>query len=121
MPINEKTQQKIFDPFFTTKEMGRGTGLGIASVYGIIKNHGGFVDIYSSKGEGTTFNIYLPASDKKAIRRNDLAKNIFEGTETVLLVDDKDIVIDVGKSMLEKMGYTVLIAMRGREAIESYK
>ncbi len=116
--MDETTQKRIFDPFFTTKEMGRGTGLGLASVYGIIKNHSGFIEVYSKEGEGTTFDIYLPASEKKIVKGKKLPPNILKGTETVLLVDDEEIVIDVGKQLLEKLGYNVLIARSGKETIE---
>ncbi|HUU39629.1 MAG TPA: response regulator, partial [Desulfatiglandales bacterium] len=120
--MDEATKQKIFDPFFTTKEMGRGTGLGLASVYGIIKNHGGFINVYSVKGEGTTFNIYLPPSEKQAIKEEKaLDKKIMRGSETVLLVDDEDMLIVVGEKMLEELGYKVLTANSGAEAIEIYK
>jgi CheY-like chemotaxis protein len=117
----EKTQQRIFDPFFTTKEMGRGTGLGLASAYGIIKNHNGIINVYSRKGQGTTFSIYLPVTEKKPIEEIDLDKEVLKGSETILLVDDEAIIIDVSKRMLEKLGYRIVIARSGSEAIEIYK
>ncbi len=119
--MDEVTRQKIFDPFFTTKEMGRGTGLGLASVYGIVKNHQGFINVYSKKGEGATFNIYLPAVEKETLEKKELEKDVLKGSETVLLVDDEDMIIDVGLPMLEKMGYNVLIAKGGKEALEIYQ
>jgi PAS domain S-box-containing protein len=119
--MDEDTQQRIFDPFFTTKEKGRGTGLGLASAYGIIKNHGGFINIYSEIGQGTTFNIYLPTSDKKAIEEAELSKDVLKGSETVLLVDDEDIITTVGRSMLEQLGYKTMIVNSGKDAIEIYK
>ncbi|MCK4788700.1 MAG: PAS domain S-box protein [Desulfobacteraceae bacterium] len=119
--MDEATSKRIFDPFFTTKEMGRGTGLGLASVYGIIKNHGGYIDVYSEKGKGTTINIYLPATGgnhKELNIEREEQGEIVRGTETVLLVDDEDMILDVGGEMLKTMGYHVLLAKSGREAIE---
>ena len=119
--MDKATRQRIFDPFFTTREMGRGTGLGLASVYGIIKNHDGFINIYSEKGEGTTFNIYLPASEKEVVKEKKMHKEVLRGTETVLFVDDEDMIIDVGQDILKLLGYGVLPASGGEEAIEVYK
>jgi PAS domain S-box-containing protein len=119
--MDKATQQRIFDPFFTTKEMGRGTGLGLASVYGIIKNHGGFIDVYSKEGEGSTFNIYLPASEKEVVKENKLHEEVLRGTETTLLVDDEDMIIEVGLGIIESLGYEVLLAKSGKEAIEIYQ
>ena len=119
--MDEDTQQRIFDPFFTTKEMGRGTGLGLASAYGILKNHSGFINVYSEKEEGTTFNIYLPASEKKVIEEKELSKGVLRGSEAVLLVDDEDMIVDVGEQLLQKLGYEVLIARSGKEATEIYE
>ena len=120
--MDEATQQRIFDPFFTTKEMGRGTGLGLASAYGIIKNHGGFINVYSEKNEGTTFNIYLLASESAVSgQKSEISEDVRHGDETVLLVDDEDMIIDVGVQLLENMGYTILIATNGKEAIEIYE
>ena len=116
--MDEATQQRIFEPFFTTKEMGRGTGLGLASVYGIIKNHGGIINVHSEKGKGTTFTIYLPASGKKVVEEEKAAAKVLKGTETVLLVDDEDMIIDVGREILKAVGYKVLVAKSGKEGIE---
>ncbi|MBE9593854.1 MAG: response regulator [Proteobacteria bacterium] len=119
--MDEATIQKIFDPFFTTKEWGRGTGLGLASVYGIIKNHDGIIDVSSKKGEGATFTIYLPASNKKMIEEKGVSEEILKGVEKVLLVDDEDTIIDVGKKNLNMMGYQVLATRSGKEAINIYQ
>ena len=119
--LNKKTIERIFDPFFTTKEMGRGTGLGLASAYGIIKGHGGYIDVESKKGKGTTFSIYLPASEKKVRKAVKTAEQFIKGTGTVLLVDDEEVILEVGEALLETMGYRVLIAMDGKEAVEVYR
>ena len=119
--MDKKTLERIFDPFFTTKEMGKRSGLGLASAYGIIKNHGGIIDVRSKKGEETTFMIYLPASEKEVPREEELPEEVLEGEETILLVDDEEMIIDAGKEMLEEMGYTVLAAENGMEAIDTYR
>lgn len=119
--MDKATREKIFEPFFTTKEMGRGTGLGLASVYGIIKNHGGFINVYSEKGHGTIFNIYLPASEKGVIEEKKPAGDTLRGSETVLFVDDEDMIIEIAEELFEQLGYKVLIARSGREAIETYE
>ena len=119
--MDKKTRGRIFDPFFTTRGMGRGTGLGLASVYGIIKGHGGYIDVDSEKGSGTTFSIYLPASEKQAAKREEPAEEVLRGTETVLFVDDEGMIIDVGREILKTLGYQVLLARGGKEAIEVYK
>ena len=119
--MDEETMQRIFEPFFTTKEMGRGTGLGLASSYGMIKNHKGIIDVYSKKGEGTTFNIYIPASDKKAIEEISIPDEVPIGEETILLVDDEEVVLEVCAEMLRTMGYKVFMAGSGKDAVEIYK
>jgi PAS domain S-box-containing protein len=121
--MDEATQQRIFDPFFTTKQMVRGAGLGLASAYGIIRNHDGIINVYSKKGHGSIFNIYLPAvesvvQDARPVVEDELIKR---GTETILLVDDEQVVLDVGKELLRELGYTVLEARGGREAVEIYE
>jgi PAS domain S-box-containing protein len=119
--MDEKVRKRIFEPFFTTKEMGRGTGLGLASAYGIIKGHDGIIDVYSEKGCGSTFNIYLPASEK-VVRKEQKAPDPFlTGSETILLVDDEQVILDVNREMLEKLGYRVLTAKGGREAIDAFR
>ncbi|MBW1770221.1 MAG: response regulator, partial [Deltaproteobacteria bacterium] len=119
--MDKATQQKIFDPFFTTKEMGRGTGLGLASTYGIVSNHGGIINVYSEKGKGTTFCIYLPASrEEVTTREKKVAEDVLKGTERVLFVDDEDAIVDVGEEMLKNMGYEVLVARSGKEGVDVY-
>ncbi|UCE33909.1 MAG: PAS domain S-box protein [Deltaproteobacteria bacterium] len=119
--MDKKIMNHIFEPFFTTKGVGKGTGLGLASVYGIIKAHDGYIDVESQKGHGTTFKIYLPVSNRKVTGKAELAQEPVKGSETVLLVDDEETVIDVGRQMLERMGYTVLAARSGKDAIELYR
>jgi PAS domain S-box-containing protein len=118
--MDEKTKERIFEPFFTTKEMGRGTGLGLAMVYGIVKGHKGYIDVVSQKGSGTTFTIYLPASSKEALKTEEVETRILKGRETILLVDDESAVIDVMKEMLAYLGYEVFTAESGRDAIAIY-
>ncbi|MBU4014226.1 MAG: response regulator, partial [Proteobacteria bacterium] len=121
--MDEQTASRVFDPFFTTKGVGRGTGLGLASAYGIIKNHGGMIHVYSEKGRGSTFNIYLPAVDAKAepILFHDEGEVKTGKEEAILLVDDEAIILDVGEEILDALGYRVFLASGGNEAIEIYK
>jgi len=121
--MDKETQERIFEPFFTTKSKERGTGLGLASVYGIIKNHKGFINVYSDKGQGATFSIYFPASglevsSEMLLRKKD---DIHRGHETILLVDDEDTILDVGEEILKELGYTVVRAKGGIEAVKAYR
>jgi CheY-like chemotaxis protein len=115
--MDEKTRKRIFDPFFTTKEMGRGTGLGLATVYGIINGHKGMINVYSEPGHGTTFTIYLPASEKEIVKEETATGTIDRGTETILLVDDEKIILEVSRELLESMGYRVYAVGSGQEAV----
>lgn len=119
--MDDATCQRIFDPFFTTKEKGRGTGLGLASAYGIIKNHGGMIAVHSQLNHGTTFDIYLPLSDKQIHSEVQAEVGFKMGHETILLVDDEEMIIDVGQAMLKKLGYGVVAAKGGKEAIALVK
>lgn len=120
--MDKETLQHIFEPFYTTKEVGRGTGLGLATVYGIVKQHGGYVTCESESGQGTCFKIYLPVvgvseeQDEKQV-----GHRVSFGTETILLVDDEQFVRELGERMLSKAGYTVLTAEDGKMAVETYR
>ena len=118
--MDEVTCLRIFDPFFTTKEKSRGTGMGLASAYGIIRNHGGIITVYSEIGHGSTFKIYLPVSDKEA-HHNDMPmeNDPIKGSGTILLVDDEEMIVDVGQAMLKSLGYHVIAARGGQEALEA--
>ncbi len=120
--IDQKTMDRIFDPFFTTKELGRGTGLGLASSYGIVKAHKGYIDVESGGGgRGTTFIIYLPTCEEAVSEQAKIAEPVMNGTETVLLVDDEELVLDVVVQSLRNLGYHVIGARGGREAVQAYQ
>jgi PAS domain S-box-containing protein len=119
--MDAATLKKVFDPFFTTKRGGRGSGLGLASVYGIVTNHNGAIDVGSEVGVGTTFTIYLPASEKVPLPQERPALQPLKGHETILLVDDENEILKVGRMMLLKLGYRVLLAAGGREALAVYR
>ncbi len=118
--MDQATQSRIFEPFFTTKEMGHGTGLGLATAYGIVKNHGGIINVYSVLEKGTTFNIYFPASQKQITSENIVSPEIIRSTGRVFLIDDEDMILTVGKDMLSALGYEVRIASGGEDALALY-
>ena len=118
--MDDGTLQRIFEPFFTTHEPGRGTGLGLASAFGIIKNHNGIITVESALGRGSTFFIYLPASDEEPEIETTQAETITSGEETILMVDDEAYILDVGQLMLQGLGYSVITAENGQSAIDIY-
>jgi PAS domain S-box-containing protein len=119
--MDESIRHQIFDPFFTTRDKDRGTGLGLASAYGIIKNHAGIITVDSQVGRGTKFNIYLPISEKKAHRALPTGTVLVKGSETILLVEDEEMVSQVGQALLEKLGYRVIVARNGKQAVDTIK
>jgi two-component system cell cycle sensor histidine kinase/response regulator CckA len=124
MGMDAATQERIFEPFFTTKGMGKGTGLGLATVYGIVKQHSGFILVESELGKGSTFRVFLPVNETSA--ESDLRPTVLDdlpargGTETILLADDHDGICEMAQSVLKTKGYHVLIARDGEEAIEMF-
>jgi PAS domain S-box-containing protein len=119
--MDKRTLDRAFDPFYTTKGIGRGTGLGLSSAYGIVKAHGGYLDVESKPGSGTTFKVFLPATEAEIHEAVGTTTELVKGTGTVLLVDDEEPVLEVGKELLEAMGYRVLAAKDGNEAVEIYR
>ncbi len=119
--MDAKTRERIFDPFFTTKAMGRGTGLGLATVYGIVTGHKGVINVYSEPGHGTIFTIYLPASEKEVFTERTDAGKLVQGTETILVADDEKVILEVSTEMLTSLGYRVYAAGSGQEAIALFK
>ncbi|MFZ2445604.1 MAG: DUF3365 domain-containing protein [Syntrophobacteraceae bacterium] len=112
---------RIFDPYFTTKEVGKGSGLGLAVVHGIVKRHQGVIDVRSKPGEGTTFTVYLPGIEGRAPEQTEPDSPVPRGAERILFVDDEEVLADLGKQMLEGLGYSVLAQTSGVEALESFK
>jgi two-component system cell cycle sensor histidine kinase/response regulator CckA len=121
--MDTQTLGKIFDPFFTTKGEGKGTGLGLAMVYNIIKQHNGFIDVYSQEGAGSTFHVYLPVLRSKFIKKSSRFKKvkIHRGKGLILVIDDEQVMRQTAKSILEECGYDVIVAGDGEEGVEMYK
>jgi CheY-like chemotaxis protein len=118
--MDRKTRDRIFDPFYTTKELGRGTGLGLATVYGIVQSHGGHIEVDSEPGCGATFRIYLEASAERIAERDPASPEAVGGSGTILLVDDEETVLEVAREMLTALGYETLVAHDGTEAVRIY-
>jgi CheY-like chemotaxis protein len=120
--MDKRTRAHMFEPFFSTKDVGKGTGLGLATVYGIVKQHDGHIICDSEPGYGTTFKVYLPAiQTKKELETPKLETTIPGGTETVLLVDDDGDIRELGALLLNEFGYKVITAGNGKEALEMYQ
>jgi PAS domain S-box-containing protein len=120
----ESTRRRIFDPFFTTKEQGKGTGLGLAVVYGVVQSHNAFIDVESAVGRGTTFRLYFPIpllSEQMLDSSSAVESYTIGGTETILLVEDEEALIDMVRLILKSKGYKVFTAQDGNEAIKVYK
>ncbi len=119
--MDEQTRIKIFEPFFTTKEVGKGTGLGLSIVYGTVKQHGGYINVYSEPGKGTTFKVYLPLSVTAADESIPATENpIKGGTETILIAEDDKAILKLTGSVLEQFGYRVIPAVDGEDALAKY-
>jgi CheY-like chemotaxis protein len=116
--MDRETLENLFEPFFTTKDLGKGTGLGLATVYGIVKQNNGFINVYSEPEQGSTFNIYLPrlSEEENHVKAVSRKKAVPRGTETILLVEDEPAILTMTQMMLEKSGYSVLPASTPAEA-----
>jgi two-component system, cell cycle sensor histidine kinase and response regulator CckA len=121
MGMDETTKGKIFDPFFTTKEAGKGTGLGLATVYGIVKQHDGYITVESAPNQGTTFSIYFPAVKMKVNEEQDTVTPIIKGNETILIADDDNEVRQFVLDILQEYGYSTIEAIDGEDAIDKFK
>ena len=120
--MSKEMLQKIFEPFFSTKKPGEGTGLGLAMVYGIVKSHGGHIMVYSEPDVGTTFKMYFPTIEDVATSGQfKFESEVPGGSETILIVDDEELIRDLGRKILEQAGYTVLEAEKGEQAVETYR
>jgi signal transduction histidine kinase len=118
--MSPEVRQRIFEPFFTTKDLSEGSGMGLASAFGIIKNHSGYIDCQSEPGQGSIFSVYLPASYFSAMSDSEENVALLKGSETILLVDDESVILDVGRRLLKELGYKVLIARSGTTALRIY-
>lgn len=119
--IARTVKDKIFDPYFTTKESGKGTGMGLSIVHGIVKSYGGFISLYSELGEGTVFHVFLPTVEQEALTENEINVQIPTGRERILFVDDEEILTKMGKTMLERLGYHVTSKNNSLEALETFQ
>jgi ABC-type amino acid transport substrate-binding protein/signal transduction histidine kinase/CheY-like chemotaxis protein len=120
--MDRETLDRVFEPFYTTKEEGKGTGIGLATVYGIVKQHDGMIGAYSEPGKGSLFKVYLPMTEQKAVKVGvRLEGAVSGGSETILLAEDDELVRELARKMLERAGYNVLVAVDGEEAIEVFR
>ncbi|MFH1070276.1 MAG: PAS domain S-box protein [Candidatus Glassbacteria bacterium] len=119
--IKKELLSRIFEPFFTTKSVGKGTGLGLSIVYGIVKTHGGFINVYSEEGKGTTFKIYLPQTTGRVKAKSEAEPVIKGGNETVLIVEDEDMILNLVFSLLGELGYKCYTAANGLEGLKVYQ
>jgi len=119
--MDGKVKQRIFEPFFTTKEKGKGTGLGLSMVYGVVKNHGGFVNVYSELGEGSTFKVYLPLSGKPEVMEDGGDEEMTGGHESILIIDDEEVIREVAADILSSYGYRVQMAADGEDGVAKYQ
>jgi CheY-like chemotaxis protein len=119
--MDAATVDRIFEPFFTTKELGKGIGLGLATVYGIVKQHDGFLNVRSEVGKGTTFRVYFPSSTGRVSQRQpDKTPISVTGSETILLAEDHEGIREVTHAILSSYGYTVILAADGQEALQLF-
>jgi PAS domain S-box-containing protein len=120
--MDAETRERIFEPFFTTKEVGKGTGLGLAMVYGIVKQHDGHINVYSEVGHGTVIKVYLPV-DANAVKQESqpIQLPVVGGIETILVAEDEEALRNLARLILEGLGYTVLLANDGKQAVEIYE
>jgi CheY-like chemotaxis protein len=115
--MEEEVRQRIFEPFFTTKEQGKGTGMGLAVVYGVVKSHGGAVTVQSEVGRGSTFAVFLPRAQKPEVNKEEEKTSALPtGTERILFVDDEEMLVELARDMLESLGYHVTVANHPADA-----
>ncbi len=119
--MDEATLEKIYDPFFTTKEVGKGTGLGLATVYGIVQQHNGYIAVESKPNKGTTFHLYFPITGMRADEERDAAATTVTGNETILIAEDDDEVRHFVQEALQEYGYTIIEAVEGEDAMDKFR
>ena len=118
--MDEATQERMFDPFFTTKEIGKGTGLGLATVYGIVSQHNGYINVYSEPGKGATFRIFFPLAEPAAKEEQSDIMDVKGGSETILVAEDNEAVMTLIKEVLTRHGYHTLAAADGEQAVDVF-
>ena len=119
--IPQEVIDRIFDPYFTTKEIGKGTGMGLAVVHGIVKGHNGTITVESEAGKGTTFSIFFPAIEKDAVIESEPTEKLPAGNERILFIDDEPSIVNMARQMLERLGYEVVTQMSSIEALELFR